>query len=205
MSRGTAWAWAKSLHEVRPGGRSRTLADFTGLDGARRWREVLTRDPCAWCAGPGGTIDHVIPLSRGGSKGSPRNWVGSCPRCNAGRGAAGVLHRLIGVPDPAEEGDQPRSEGGGVRVPRGCRAADESGARRLPDEGRAPREAADRVMAAARAEIEAARAAWRDRWPKVKRTLYGHGHTAYDDPGAVQTARQTGFGTENDPAAGGPA
>ena len=195
---------AKSLHEVRPGGRSRTLADFTGLDGARRWREVLTRDPCAWCAGPGGTIDHVIPLSRGGSKGSPRNWVGSCPRCNVGRGAAGVLHRLMDVPDPAEEAlnRAAKAEASAFRVDVGPRMKAALAGCRTKDERR---EAVARVMAAARAEMEAARAAWRDRWPKVKRTLYGRGHTAYDDPGAVQTARQTGFGTENDPAADGPA
>ena len=59
------------------------------------------------------------------------------------------------------------------------------------------REAAARVMAPARPELEDARAAWRRRHLNVKPTLYGRGQADCDDPGAVQTARRTRFGTEN--------
>ena len=93
----------KGLHEVRPDGRIRTLIEFTGENGTERWRVALVSGPCTWCGGPAGTIDHVIPVSRGGSAGPPRDWVGACGRCNAGREATGILHHLMGVGDPAGE------------------------------------------------------------------------------------------------------
>ena len=52
-----------------------------------QWR----RDPsCRWCHKPIGsfreaTVDHVIPLSKGGSN-SPDNWLLSCFTCNHSRG-----------------------------------------------------------------------------------------------------------------------
>jgi 5-methylcytosine-specific restriction endonuclease McrA len=44
---------------------------------------VLRRDGrrCAYCAGPGETIDHVLPRSRGGAH-SWENCVACCLRCN---------------------------------------------------------------------------------------------------------------------------
>ncbi len=45
---------------------------------------ILRRDRrrCVYCRGPGDTIDHVIPRSRGG-KHSWENCVACCGRCNA--------------------------------------------------------------------------------------------------------------------------
>jgi 5-methylcytosine-specific restriction endonuclease McrA len=52
-----------------------------------RWsrRGVLARDGhrCAYCGRPAGTIDHVLPLSRGGAKTSWHNTVACCGGCNA--------------------------------------------------------------------------------------------------------------------------
>jgi len=42
--------------------------------------------PCFYCAKPGGSIDHVIPVSRGGSH-SLGNLVSCCQSCNASKGA----------------------------------------------------------------------------------------------------------------------
>jgi 5-methylcytosine-specific restriction endonuclease McrA len=47
-------------------------------------KELLTiyKQKCFYCNGPGGTIDHVIPLSRGGSHGIG-NLVAACLSCNS--------------------------------------------------------------------------------------------------------------------------
>jgi 5-methylcytosine-specific restriction endonuclease McrA len=46
-------------------------------------REIaqLLRQPCFYCGGLGGTLDHIIPLSKGGLHGIG-NLVGACERCN---------------------------------------------------------------------------------------------------------------------------
>jgi 5-methylcytosine-specific restriction endonuclease McrA len=55
-------------------------------------RAVLKRDNhrCAYCGGPADTIDHVVPLSRGGARTSWLNTVaccgGSARSCNARKG-----------------------------------------------------------------------------------------------------------------------
>ena len=53
---------------------------------AKQWR----RDPrCGWCHATvlfeKSTIDHVVPLAKGGSD-SPDNWMLSCFTCNHSRG-----------------------------------------------------------------------------------------------------------------------
>jgi len=55
-----------------------------------RWsrRGVLQRDHhrCAYCGRPADTVDHVLPLSRGGARTSWLNTVACCARCNAAKG-----------------------------------------------------------------------------------------------------------------------
>ena len=47
-------------------------------------RGVLDRDRnrCGYCAGRATTIDHLVPVSRGGEARSWRNTVGACTPCN---------------------------------------------------------------------------------------------------------------------------
>ena len=47
---------------------------------------------CTYCGGPGGplVIDHVIPVSLGGSN-DEANLVASCTDCNIGKGASNVV------------------------------------------------------------------------------------------------------------------
>ena len=55
----------------------------------RRLREtILERDGflCRYCEGPANTVDHVIPVERGGSH-DPANLVAACSRCNESKGA----------------------------------------------------------------------------------------------------------------------
>jgi len=53
------------------------------------WLALLRRDPCAYCSGPGGTVDHVEPRS-GSARGIGTvtgwvNTVGACARCNGAK------------------------------------------------------------------------------------------------------------------------
>jgi hypothetical protein len=61
----------------------------TGLS-ASEWEAVLRADPCAYCRGLGGTIDHIVPLQavRKGvfGRSSPKaNGTGSCACCNVAK------------------------------------------------------------------------------------------------------------------------
>lgn len=46
--------------------------------------DLLTQ-PCEYCGGEGGTLDHVVPLSRGGLH-IPANLASACLRCNLSKG-----------------------------------------------------------------------------------------------------------------------
>lgn len=50
------------------------------------FRAVLKRDRfrCAWCGTPGSTIDHLVPVSRGGQS-RMDNCVAACRSCNHSR------------------------------------------------------------------------------------------------------------------------
>ena len=53
-----------------------------------RWKQVraaiLTRDAktCHYCGDTATTVDHLIPLSKGGAPFEPDNLVAACARCN---------------------------------------------------------------------------------------------------------------------------
>jgi len=53
------------------------------------WLSLMRRDPCSYCGGPGGTVDHVDPRSRAPrGLGSAHGWintVGACSRCNGSK------------------------------------------------------------------------------------------------------------------------
>ncbi|QFU93845.1 HNH endonuclease [Amycolatopsis sp. YIM 10] len=64
-----------------------------------RWsrRGVLRRDKhlCAYCGRRAATVDHVVPLSRGGERTSWLNTVAACGGCNARK--ANNLPREVGM------------------------------------------------------------------------------------------------------------
>ena len=58
------------------------------------WRRTLRRDPCAYCGGRGGDVDHITAQAHGG----PDNWhnlTGACRRCNSAKGRERLLHLLV--------------------------------------------------------------------------------------------------------------
>lgn len=59
------------------------------------WMHVLRQDPCSYCGGPGGTIDHIEPRSKrvrgiGGAH-SWLNYTGSCQPCNGRKSVRKML------------------------------------------------------------------------------------------------------------------
>jgi 5-methylcytosine-specific restriction endonuclease McrA len=55
---------------------------------------MLERDPCAYCGGPGGTVDHIEPLADGGTH-TVDNLAGACKRCNGGKCNRSLLEVLL--------------------------------------------------------------------------------------------------------------
>jgi 5-methylcytosine-specific restriction endonuclease McrA len=55
---------------------------------------IARRDPCAFCGGPGGTIDHVVPRSSGG-RNVWSNVAGACWQCNHDKAAVSLLEFLL--------------------------------------------------------------------------------------------------------------
>lgn len=45
------------------------------------WKQTLYRDPCCYCGGPGGTLDHIVPVARGGTN-LWLNLTSACQACN---------------------------------------------------------------------------------------------------------------------------
>lgn len=49
-----------------------------------RFKDILKYDPCSYCFGPGGTVDHIEPrkLRTGIARGDWYNKTGACRECN---------------------------------------------------------------------------------------------------------------------------
>ncbi len=54
---------------------------------------LIRNDPCAYCGGEGGTVDHVVPQAQGGE--DRDNIVGSCQPCNNAKQDKGLLEFLL--------------------------------------------------------------------------------------------------------------
>ena len=49
------------------------------------WQREMRKQPCHYCGGPGGTVDHKTPLCHGG-RSVPENTVPCCHPCNNFKG-----------------------------------------------------------------------------------------------------------------------
>lgn len=56
-----------------------------GRSGYRKWIGEMRLLPCHYCGEPGGTIDHIVPRSKGGTN-QKENCVPACKACNEFRG-----------------------------------------------------------------------------------------------------------------------
>jgi 5-methylcytosine-specific restriction endonuclease McrA len=86
-------AWKRSHHEMVNASTRTRKAVIRGCTGTHTADDVLAQferqnGRCYWCGCRLGPyhVDHVIPLSKGGSNG-PENIVASCPPCNLSKNA----------------------------------------------------------------------------------------------------------------------
>ena len=72
----------------------RDLDQFLRIRDAEPWRDILRRDPCAYCGVvPGRTVDHIEAVSTGG-RNNASNLTGACKRCNSHKGSLSLLVAL---------------------------------------------------------------------------------------------------------------
>jgi hypothetical protein len=74
---------------------------------SRGWKLLLKRDPCAYCGGKGGTVDHIAPKWRGRKPKPLQRWLnytGSCPQCNERKGTLSLLFFLLAESAPVKQG-----------------------------------------------------------------------------------------------------
>lgn len=58
-------------------------------------RETYAADPCSYCGGEAGVLEHVVPRSAGGgNRILDDNHTAACPHCNAEKGRQGLLQFL---------------------------------------------------------------------------------------------------------------
>jgi len=65
---------------------------------AETLRPFLLRDPCSYCGGPAGEVDHIAPVLSGGT-GDWDNLTAACRSCNASKHAKpllGFLWEVVG-------------------------------------------------------------------------------------------------------------
>lgn len=70
------------------------LAGATARPLPKRVVRRLRAATCAYCGGPGGTVDHVVPLSRGGQH-AEGNLVPACRPCNSSKADKLLIEWLI--------------------------------------------------------------------------------------------------------------
>lgn len=61
---------------------------------ARRFAATYRSDPCAYCNGPAGEVDHIVPLARGGED-TWENLTAACLPCNRSKHARPLLVWLL--------------------------------------------------------------------------------------------------------------
>lgn len=72
--------------------------------GAYKYSQILRNDPCVWCGGDAGTIEHITPRSKmrkvshqeeGMGRDNWQNLASSCKRCNRSRGSMGMIRWIL--------------------------------------------------------------------------------------------------------------
>lgn len=80
-ARHKAWREA-NVERARAYARDAQRARHVGRDpDGKEYLKILLRDPCSYCGGPAGTIDHIRPVVRGGAN-VWENLTAACKTCN---------------------------------------------------------------------------------------------------------------------------
>lgn len=101
------WLEDHAGHPLGPG--FPTGSPLRGDDGSTHlagWAEIVRADPCSFCAGRGGTLDHIVPQRRR-TKGvhSWLNYAGACEWCNGRKAARDLLSFLLLPPREPQVAD----------------------------------------------------------------------------------------------------
>jgi hypothetical protein len=74
-------------HPIRPGPQ---MGD--------EWKATLRCDPCSYCGGRGGTVDHISPKAYRpqGIRGCWSDYTGACLDCNMAKGIKPLIWFLYG-------------------------------------------------------------------------------------------------------------
>lgn len=88
--RSAAWRRNNPEHAQRLRNKHATLRRV-GRDAlAAEYAEIVRLDPCSYCGGPSGEVDHIDPASIVGHNGW-ENLTAACRRCNARKNASPLL------------------------------------------------------------------------------------------------------------------
>jgi 5-methylcytosine-specific restriction endonuclease McrA len=71
----------------------------------RNYMRIIDGDPCSYCGVASDSVDHIIPLSRGGGH-SWDNLTAACIRCNSGKFNLPLLQFLRYAPQTGH-GEEP--------------------------------------------------------------------------------------------------
>lgn len=66
-------------------GRNRAAFDYA---------QTLLLDLCSYCGGPGGVVDHIVPLS-GGGENSADNLTAACVSCNSAKRSSSLIRFML--------------------------------------------------------------------------------------------------------------
>lgn len=93
------WYWANDKH-VHRYHRARLAvaraqgADWSVFPESLEYVQLISDDPCVYCGDASTTIDHIVPVSRGGT-GEWKNLAPACVPCNSSKQADPLLTYLL--------------------------------------------------------------------------------------------------------------
>ena len=90
-ARGRAWREINPERDYHRRRRTTVIGDIHEIEA---WMRVLENDPCAYCGDPGGEIDHIVALARGGVH-STGNLAGACKSCNSSKHTTDLLRFML--------------------------------------------------------------------------------------------------------------
>lgn len=93
LERMRAWRARNPRHNVRRRLEAR-LENLPISDESVDYAEIILRDPCAYCGGEATTLDHIVPLSDGGTH-DWDNLTPACKPCNSRKNDGPILDALI--------------------------------------------------------------------------------------------------------------
>lgn len=96
-ARQNAWFQTERGREVAAMHRQKRRGVFDALTSP--YVQIIRHDPCVYCGGPAPTVDHIVPVSKGGTS-EWSNLAAACKSCNSSKrdlDLLGFLSRRMGA------------------------------------------------------------------------------------------------------------